>query len=99
MPFTIGTGAASPTLTLDDLAGEDATINVASGSHTILAKIQAQKDLGVNVTPLASKLSLDAFTAPVLNKYGAGTLAVTGAASTTGGVFVRNGLLEVTGSI
>ncbi|MCA9241387.1 MAG: autotransporter-associated beta strand repeat-containing protein, partial [Planctomycetales bacterium] len=94
-----GVGAA--TLTLDDVAGESATLNVAEGTHTIAAPIAAIDPLEVNVTPIAGRLSLGGrVTAPGLNKYGAGTLELNGANSViSGSVFVKRGSLRVSGSV
>ncbi|MCO6045456.1 family 43 glycosylhydrolase [Aeoliella sp. ICT_H6.2] len=98
--YTLGS-LASPTLTIDDVAGETATLNVAEGSHTIAAPINAVDNLEANVTPSASALTLmGQVVAPRLSKYGDGNLVLSGANSNvSGNLFVRRGTLSVTGSL
>ncbi|WP_425398738.1 family 43 glycosylhydrolase [Aeoliella sp.] len=98
--YTIGS-AAGPMLIVNDVAAETATLNVAEGSHTIAAPINAIENLEVNVTPSGSTLTLgDQLSAPRLSKYGDGNLLLAGANSTViGNVFVRRGTLWVTGSL
>ena len=97
--YTMGV-AGGPTLTLDDIAGQTATLNVAEGSHTIAAPIVAVDHLEINVTPAASALTLaDSVSATGMNKYGYGLLTLAGDNTYSSSVFVRNGTLEVTGTV
>lgn len=98
--FTVGAGGGS-TLTLSNVAGENATLNVAEGSHTIAAPIAAVGQLGVNVTPANSTLTLGGpVTGSGLSKYGNGRLLLAGTNNAfTGSIFVKYGTLTVTGSV
>lgn len=98
--YSVG-AAASPTLTLNDVAGETATLNVAEGAHAIGSPINAVDRLEVNVTPASGRLTLDGqLTAPQLNKYGQGELVLASANSTVAGnLFVKNGAVSITGSV
>lgn len=98
--YTVGS-AVGPTLTMDDVAGESATLNVAEGSHTLAAPVSALDNLEINVTPITSTLTLSGqIVAPKLTKYGAGQLTLAGGNSTvSGNLFVKNGRLTVTGSL
>lgn len=97
--YTIGTTSGN-TLTIDAASGDAATINVSAGNHTIAAPITAVDSLGINVTPSGSILSLSgAVTAPMLTKYGYGTLSLAGANTYSGSVFAKWGKIDVTGSV
>lgn len=97
--YTVGAGNGNA-LILDAAAGDSATINVSDGSHTIAAPITAMDNLGVNVTPSGSTLTLSgAVSGATLTKYGKGRLLLGGANGYTGSVFVRRGTLEVSGSV
>ncbi|MGI9177578.1 MAG: family 43 glycosylhydrolase [Pirellulales bacterium] len=87
-------------LALDAATGQIATLNVADGSHLVQAAVVAADPLGVNVTPIASTLTISgSLTAPRLSKYGQGTLTVGGSAAIAGSVFVKRGTLDLTGTI
>ena len=88
-------------LTISNVAGESATLNVAEGSHTVNAPIAAVGQLGVNVTPTTSNLTLGGpVTGPGLTKYGYGKVTLAGANSAfSGSIFVKYGTLTVTGSV
>ncbi|HZZ26912.1 MAG TPA: family 43 glycosylhydrolase [Pirellulales bacterium] len=76
-----------------------ATINVSAGSHTIAAPITTTNDLGINVTPAASILTLSGSLSGVnLYKYGFGTLTLGGTDTYTGQVFTHAGTLQITGT-
>jgi autotransporter-associated beta strand protein/T5SS/PEP-CTERM-associated repeat protein len=97
--YTIG-GAAGSALTLQPAAGyQQATINVSDGSHTVSVPIRATGELGVNVTPAQSTLTLGSVTGTTLIKYGFGTLALSGANTYSGNVFAKWGALDVSGSV
>ncbi len=98
--YNIGS-AGGGTLTLDAMTGDaQTTINVSAGNHGINAPIAAVDDLGVNVTPATSTLVLGgAVSGKSISKYGHGTLALAGANTYSGNVFVRCGTLDVSGSV
>lgn len=93
--------AAGPALTLDDVAGESATINVSQGLPVIGAPVTALDRLEVNVTPADGELTLNGtVNGPGLRKYGDGELRLAGANSTfSDSIFVKNGSVVVTGSV
>jgi autotransporter-associated beta strand protein len=100
--FTIqrtGTNA----ITLDADTGDDATINVQSGTQTIQAPITAVDHLSVNVFAggaVNGRLNLNgALTAPGMTKYGHGTLALNGTTTFTAPVLVKAGAVEITGAV
>ena len=97
-PYTIGTNAG-PTITLNDVSGETATLNVAEGSHTIAAPISAVDDMGVNTSLSNSSLTLSGtVSAPQLSKYGDGELVLAGNTTISGNVYVKNGTLTIGGA-
>jgi arabinan endo-1,5-alpha-L-arabinosidase len=97
--YTVGASGGNA-LTLDSLVGDAATINVFDGSHTIAAPMTAADSLGVNVVPAASTLTLSGpVTGSALRKYGVGKLAIGGTNAYTGSVFVKRGILEITGAV
>ncbi|MCA9259679.1 MAG: family 43 glycosylhydrolase, partial [Planctomycetales bacterium] len=100
LAFTVGS-IDGPALTLDDVNGEKATLNVAEGSHTVAAPVTAVDPLGVNVTPAGSNLSLAGrLVAPSLTKYGAGVLTLAGSNDQiAGSILVKNGKLAISGAV
>jgi arabinan endo-1,5-alpha-L-arabinosidase len=98
--YTIGATNGS-TLTLQAMSGDaEPTINVSAGNPIINAPIVSTGDLGVNVTPNGSTLTLaGGVSAGTLNKYARGELSLRGSNSFTGSVLVHAGTLDVTGSI
>ena len=98
--YTIGATNGS-TLTLQAMSGDaEPTINVSAGNHIINAPIVSTGDLGVNVTPNSSTLTLaGGVSAGTLNKYARGELSLRGSNGFTGSVLVHAGTLDVTGSV
>ncbi len=87
-------------ITLDQTEGTQATINVATGVHTIAAPIIALDQLGINITPLGAGLTLGgAVTAPSLQTYGNGTLTLAGANTYSGSALIHDGTTTITGSM
>ncbi|TWT77876.1 Intracellular endo-alpha-(1-_5)-L-arabinanase [Posidoniimonas polymericola] len=91
--------AGGPTLTLNDTAGETATLNATEGYHTILAPVNAVDALEVNSGANAAITLGGPLTAPSLDKYGFGELYLGGTSNIAGSVFVRRGVLGVTGAV
>ncbi len=98
--YSIG-DAAGALLTLAKMSGDAAsTINVSAGSHTIAAPITTADELGVNIGPAGSSLSLGgSLAAASLQKYGYGTLRITGSGNVTGTALAHAGTVRVTGSL
>jgi arabinan endo-1,5-alpha-L-arabinosidase len=97
--FTIGATGGN-TLTLDAPSGDSATINVAEGNHTIASPLVATDNLAINITPSDRTLTLGgSVSAPMLIKYGHGTVALGSTTSIAGSVFVRRGTVDLTGSM
>lgn len=97
--YVIGSTAGNG-LNLDQTENTQATINVANGSHIIAAPIASVDQLGINVTPANSTLTLQGtVSAPSLRKYGSGTLALTGSNTYSGNALLHDGVVTVTGSM
>jgi len=97
--FVVGSNLG-PTLTLDDIQGEAATLNVAEGTHTIAAPLVAVDPLQVHTALPTSVLNLGGdTTSPILTKYGEGELRLGGTNTVNGSVFVHKGSVQVTGSV
>jgi autotransporter-associated beta strand protein/T5SS/PEP-CTERM-associated repeat protein len=97
--YTIGNNAGSG-LTFAKMIGDAAaTINVSAGSHTIAAPISTSDDMGINVTPTGSTLTLSgALSGASLYKYGLGVLTLGGTDTFSGQVSTRAGTLQITGA-
>ena len=98
--YTIGT-IGGPTLILNAVAGESATLNVAEGNHTIAARVSARDHLGVNVSQAGGNLTLSGNVSGVgLSKYGPGKLTLSESnAAFSGNLFVKKGTVEITGTV
>jgi arabinan endo-1,5-alpha-L-arabinosidase len=87
-------------ITLDQIDNNQATINVATGSHIIAAPLNAADQLGITVTPANSTLTLQGtISAPSLQKYGSGTLSLTGANTYSGSALIHDGAVTLSGSM
>lgn len=97
--YTIGT-TSGPTLVLNAIAGESATLNVAEGNHTIASPISAVDHLGVNISQAGGNLTLRGNVSGLdLSKYGPGKLTISSSnAAFSGNLFVKKGTVEITGT-
>jgi autotransporter-associated beta strand protein/T5SS/PEP-CTERM-associated repeat protein len=97
--YTIGSGGG-PTLNLNEVSGEYATLNVAEGNHRIAAPISAADPLGVNISFSGARLTLSGgVSGSSMSKYGDGRLTLGGATNLSGSLFVKNGLIDLNGSL
>lgn len=87
-------------LTLDQADNNQATINVAAGSHVIGAPLTSLDQLGITVTPATSTLTLQGtVSAPSLQKYGSGNLSLAGANTYSGTALIHDGTLTVSNTM
>jgi autotransporter-associated beta strand protein len=98
--YTVGDNGGNA-LTLSKMADDPAaTINVADGSHVIAAPVTTTNDVGVNVKPVASNITLSGgLTAGNLRKYGHGSLTLSGTTNLSGEVATHAGSIRIMGTL